>query len=1148
MPKLMGLECSIQTGAGSVPLKEYGHRYGDGVVETFVAVPTKAMPFAISLKAHEYIAPGLAMFVFIDGEIQCNRNRTGMKMPGPGTSPQDYYREFLVRGSEKKDKRTGRFIQHEWLFSKLRTEKADQIRRSDKKRDTFLKNVGTVEVVILRCRGEGEAIPTPNLPQTETFDNMMKQAGAVSTPGTPVQASAKAVSVNAPSTRVTSAAGVSNGLGGLSGLFDGTSDVSGSFVISAHAIDLGLNHLDGVADDRYEHSQRHYPNQGFGQTFPKDTLPETYYRFYPDPPHYVYPGQLDDLRPQYEDPQEWRRDDRSAIHPLGISHHPPPVVETLLSTPKDKIPNMDGQTVKQHSKFSLAQSVGLDDEAKRIKQEMRDQVAAIGYPTDGAVPKAPAQLNVPPPYFPQVPHPVYYGHPPFAYPHYPLPDGKSIPLMANNFAPIPEPNLTQQKPRDSKPDLPKPFGTPTSSKLRPKSIISDSKPETPEHFYDKSADDKQKGDLHKEGGPSSGWEETGKGYTDVKDCVDGNMHERPPKFNLKDYDARRKQRAIETQHEYSKKQSEEQRGPNDVQWGWGLEEQKNREWMKDHSDGTKEHKKWDINYETDKEWANVMNKVVDDARKNQRTRGHEGTGHEIDKRGKSVEQQSINRSKGKNDVAWESNASPENRWGAQQQWTNQWSGENSPKNKRNDIKNDKQSSQEKQNTVTKTVNDDWTSRSELQPQVKKSSALNEANQNYNGPTYDEKCKSPLRNQHDGQWSTPGSRVITSESIGNRNGEDGPKTGTPRPASVKPSDQETKKPSSNASLVERESSWARKQQDPIKVQPYWTDWKQECETPDTTSRSTPREVCSYAAPSLPCIPENVEVSATHGVQVSKGSKYTHNCMRPIYIDSMENPFAVFRFRYRSKEALEKVLGRPIQDDLMKMEEQIQKEEFAAMSKEKLIEELMKAHSPARTMVTPNKPHGGNPSHADHRVNNINSRDWATLKSKKSIKSSRNGADNSRAKHTIGEWPLVSEKAAFQGGDGSGNGEWVVKSNNGKTGWENDKCSQNEQKRDNEWPNNSARSNVHGWGKNSDSQKQNDANNSWNSPVIQDSQDGWGRSKAGSRKSSKTQEHFAANDPRVQTYRSVREPPEPEGGEWEVKSAITKMDDQFGHMPW
>jgi hypothetical protein len=92
MPTLKQLTCHIEHSTSRIPLKEYGTTYSDGSVESYVAIPVSITPsasisiptpFCIRLDAEGYIAPGLAMFVFIDGVYQCNRNRVGLVWDPP---------------------------------------------------------------------------------------------------------------------------------------------------------------------------------------------------------------------------------------------------------------------------------------------------------------------------------------------------------------------------------------------------------------------------------------------------------------------------------------------------------------------------------------------------------------------------------------------------------------------------------------------------------------------------------------------------------------------------------------------------------------------------------------------------------------------------------------------------------------------------------------------------------------------------------------------------------------------------------------------------------------------------------------------------------------------------------------------------------
>jgi hypothetical protein len=116
MPPLKGLMCSIELTGTQEQLQEHDTSYSDGFVETFIAVPSKPRPFTVHLKSSEYIAPGLAMYVFIDGVYQCNRNRQELRTHDPHNSRSLV--DFRVRQKEEKQA-DGSMIAREWKFEKL---------------------------------------------------------------------------------------------------------------------------------------------------------------------------------------------------------------------------------------------------------------------------------------------------------------------------------------------------------------------------------------------------------------------------------------------------------------------------------------------------------------------------------------------------------------------------------------------------------------------------------------------------------------------------------------------------------------------------------------------------------------------------------------------------------------------------------------------------------------------------------------------------------------------------------------------------------------------------------------------------------------------------------------------------------------------
>lgn len=116
MPSLKDLSCTIELSNSQQALQEFGTIYGDGFVETFVPVPSKPQPFSVHLTSNKFIAPGLALYVFIDGVYQCNRNRQDLKLRKP--SDNRSLVDFRVRQKEEKQ-RDGSMIAREWTFERL---------------------------------------------------------------------------------------------------------------------------------------------------------------------------------------------------------------------------------------------------------------------------------------------------------------------------------------------------------------------------------------------------------------------------------------------------------------------------------------------------------------------------------------------------------------------------------------------------------------------------------------------------------------------------------------------------------------------------------------------------------------------------------------------------------------------------------------------------------------------------------------------------------------------------------------------------------------------------------------------------------------------------------------------------------------------
>ena len=117
MPTLRQLRCEVEWGNTQTPFPEYGTTYGDGIVETYIPIPDHPQPFAIRLRSTKYIAEGLAMLIFMDGDYQCNRNRLGLQRPSPGV-PQNMTEIDLRVRQRERALGNGNYLGRGWRFDK----------------------------------------------------------------------------------------------------------------------------------------------------------------------------------------------------------------------------------------------------------------------------------------------------------------------------------------------------------------------------------------------------------------------------------------------------------------------------------------------------------------------------------------------------------------------------------------------------------------------------------------------------------------------------------------------------------------------------------------------------------------------------------------------------------------------------------------------------------------------------------------------------------------------------------------------------------------------------------------------------------------------------------------------------------------------
>ena len=167
MPTLKQLTCNVECEDSTIPLQEYQIAYSDGYVTTYIAVPDEPAPFSIHLRSDGYIAPGLAMFVYVDGLYQCNRNRQNLKVANEATDKSQTETDFRVRQKEQM-LWDGTFTGRPWLFTRVNVGTSSRNRSNplgtdvsptgsdssinpDERAPHDGAYVGTIEVVVLRC-------------------------------------------------------------------------------------------------------------------------------------------------------------------------------------------------------------------------------------------------------------------------------------------------------------------------------------------------------------------------------------------------------------------------------------------------------------------------------------------------------------------------------------------------------------------------------------------------------------------------------------------------------------------------------------------------------------------------------------------------------------------------------------------------------------------------------------------------------------------------------------------------------------------------------------------------------------------------------------------------------------------------------------
>jgi hypothetical protein len=156
-------------------------------------------------------------------------------------------------------------------------------------------------------------------------------------------------------------------------------------------------------------------------------------------------------------------------------------------------------------------------------------------------------------------------------------------------------------------------------------------------------------------------------------------------------------------------------------------------------------------------------------------------------------------------------------------------------------------------------------------------------------------------------------------------------------------------SSRSTILQSTTTSSRTINPNAAIQPYFdvlhpNNPKTSTSKPPTHQTPIPRTPNVYPPTQAPHLSSSALGNRSHGVRAGKGAEYTHATLRPKYLDTMERPYAVFVFEYRSVEKLGEILGRRGEDlrgDMERVKEEVGMGVLVNMPKERLVEELLKA---------------------------------------------------------------------------------------------------------------------------------------------------------------------------------------------------------------
>ncbi|KAK4560879.1 hypothetical protein LTR86_005459 [Recurvomyces mirabilis] len=973
MPTLNQIQCSIELGTDNIKLKEYGTKYTDSAVETFIPVPNAKVAFTVHVEQQKYLAPGLAAFVFVDGVYYANRNKMGLKVPGAGISKSETVAEFRFRQKEEKDT-DGQFIGREWHFADLKTANADKAAHVNPQ---YYKNVGTIEVVILRASGLQDQAPPPksNVASEEQRKQTAKPVAAVS-----IKKSASA-----------SAGG--SFFGGMAGLFDGAADER-DCLDESKLLSLYDDGADGQSDDSEQ--QAIYSLDGAGDEPPPRSVHSR--RTNAQPP----PGQIYD-----------------PVDGKFISLH-------------EAVKQGDIPLEHQFLRVKLAMEYLNAENAKGhvipgLQELLTTAQATMGQ--KAAVPKEPAD--------------VWESADPTAKP----PPGYLLDPVSGKYISIPAAlrkgvvTVEQQAARSDAVvkhlDELEAAGLLIPDDMLPALLAASKSKPTPEGAN-------PAGNEHQGKGPAENAQIDGADQRPIVNNVYTTKSAAAPHANdapgLPRLQSLPEAFIIEGPDGAPVKMQPYQVLPTLATTKEHLAELEQRYF--DIKDGKILRDLTDAQASAEMhqlyEQAVVARAVFDRVQAiwvqvQEYMSAHGIT--ELPRPGfRQVGEGTVGGGQGRGplirgavkDYAPQLNAIPENGHYANQAMPGAWGSPDTPAaNGWNKLDG---------NSVQQAQNGGWADANNSKPasQHSRRAATNAwVNQNSGSNGGNDaaggwgRSDGNMKSQSAGGWDNYGNDRKEKTSIAW--GATGDKHHSSKP-------RESPKAKGQISQSDGLTASSPPSGQP---KPYWMSWQQAPPALDSSSsaavvkRPTGRSPYQYAEVKMPAVPENkVSKDVKYGVQAGKGVKYSHEIARPVYIDSMASPFAVFSFKYRSVDVLKKLVKDDVVADMKKLTAKVEEADLRSLPRDELIARMMKLKTSGGSKPDNGPARGSSESKASSARNSekpLHRSDGWSEASKG--RSTRGDAWKEQTSHKSAQDAWVQSQRSAS--DKGGNGGWAQSQHGGKS---------------------------------------------------------------------------------------------------------------------